>query len=59
MPNTYSNQYTKNPAWQRVREIDEQLAKIREKSKRLYAERVKAVGEIYGKNADHNSGRRA
>ena len=59
MPNTYRNQYTSNPAWQRVKEIDEKMQALRKKAIALRDERIKLVGSIYGQSqhvAEHSSG---
>ena len=58
MPNAQNCNYTRNPAWQRVKEIDEKLGAIRKKALALRDERIKLVGEIYGKrNENHGAAR--
>lgn len=56
MPNTQNCNYTRNPAWKRIKEIDEKMEALRKKALALRNERIKLVGDVYGKrNADHGA----
>jgi uncharacterized protein YaaR (DUF327 family) len=58
MPNAQLNNYTRNPAWKRIKEIDEKMEALRKKALALRNERIKLVGDVYGgRNADHGSAR--
>jgi len=48
MPGVVNNNYTRNPAWKRIKEIDEKLQTLRKRALALRDERIKLVGDVYG-----------
>jgi uncharacterized protein YaaR (DUF327 family) len=58
MPNAQLNNYTRNPAWKRIKEIDEKLQTLRKRALALRDERIKLVGDVYGRGNAANSSAR-
>jgi uncharacterized protein YaaR (DUF327 family) len=58
MPNAMLNNYTRNPAWKRIKEIDEKMEALRKKALALRNERIKLVGDVYGRGNAANSSAR-
>jgi hypothetical protein len=56
MPGVTNNNYNRNPAWKRIKEIDEKMAALRKRALALRNERIKLVGDVYGGgNANNGS----